>query len=75
MRLASSASAHAPTHHRSPSLVSNAGGVGGVAAATALLSEVMPAALDAPLERFIAGLEGQGEATLAGEAAELRWVG
>ncbi|PSC76457.1 nuclear pore complex NUP107 isoform B [Micractinium conductrix] len=48
------------------------GGVGGVAAATALLSEVMPAALDAPLERFIAGLEGQGEATLAGEAAELR---
>ncbi|KAL4422844.1 hypothetical protein ABPG75_009041 [Micractinium tetrahymenae] len=48
------------------------GGAGGVAAGSALLGEVMPAAVGCPLESFIAGLEGSGDALVEAEAAELR---
>ncbi|KAL4448847.1 hypothetical protein ABPG77_007564 [Micractinium sp. CCAP 211/92] len=48
------------------------GGAGGIAAGSALLGEVMPAALGCPLDSFITGLEGIGDALVAAEAAELR---
>lgn len=51
-----------------------AGATGGVAAAVALLGEVMPAALGASLEEFLAAVEGRGDAEVAAEAGELRWV-
>ena len=45
-----------------------------MAAAVALLGEVMPAALGASLEEFLAAVEGSGDAEVAAEAGELRWV-
>lgn len=50
------------------------GATGGVAAASALLGEVMPAALGAQLEQWLAELEGSGDDSITAEAAELRCV-
>lgn len=57
-----------------------AGGSGGIAAAAALLTQGMPAALGTPLSQFLAAAEeaaagAEGQQELAAQAAELRCVG
>lgn len=49
-----------------------AGASGGVAAASALLTEVLPAALGMPLDQFLAALDSSGDAAVEADAAELR---
>lgn len=51
-----------------------AGATGGVAAATVLLTEVLPAALGGSLEDFAAAMEASDDVAVAAEAAELRWA-
>ena len=73
-------SAHAPhrfsgdTTHRLSELPRAlvAGATGGVAAASTLLTAVLPAALGSPLEQFLSAMESSGDAAVEADAAELR---
>ncbi len=43
-----------------------------MAAASALLTEVLPAALGTPLEQFLSAMDSCGDAAVEADAAELR---